>query len=210
MVKRIKKVTKGRVTRERKKIIVIGTEGKNKTEVLYFRELEKKQDRYHCIFAPGNETDPVKIVRNTAKKAREEELSFKEGDMAISVFDLDADESKGSQLKEAKENAGKKNISIVSSNPCFEVWYLEHFGYTTKPFASSAAVIREVEKMIPGYQKNTCDFELLYPKTEAAIKNCEKLDLYHEENSVTDELANPRTDMYKVVRVIIGEGGDKL
>lgn len=51
MVKRIKKVTKGKVTRERKKIIVIGTEGQNKTEVLYFRELEKKQDGYHCIFA---------------------------------------------------------------------------------------------------------------------------------------------------------------
>ncbi len=210
MVKRIKKVTKGRVTRERKKIIIIGTEGKNKTEVLYFRELEKKQDRYHCIFAPGNETDPVKIVRNTAKKAREEKLSLKEGDMAISVFDLDADESKGSQLKEAKENAIKKNISIVSSNPCFEVWYLEHFGYTTKPFSSSAAIIKEVEKMIPGYQKNTCDFELLYPKTETAIINCEKLDLYHEDNSEINEFANPRTDVYKVVRAIIGKGGDKL
>ena len=99
MVKRIKKITKEKVTRERKKIVVIGTEGKNKTEALYFRELEKKQNRYHCIFAPGNETDPVKIVRNTAKKAREEGLSFKEGDMAISVFDLDADEAKYLQLQ---------------------------------------------------------------------------------------------------------------
>ena len=94
MVKRIKKVTKGKVTRERKRIIVIGTEGHNKSEILYFRELEKKQNRYHCIFANGNETDPVKIVRNTARKVKEEELSFKEGDMAISVFDLDVDESK--------------------------------------------------------------------------------------------------------------------
>ena len=51
MVKRIKKVTKGKVTRERKKIIVVGTEGQNKTEVLYLRELEKKQNKYHCIFA---------------------------------------------------------------------------------------------------------------------------------------------------------------
>ena len=43
MVKRIKKVTKGKVTRERKKIIVVGTEGQNKTEVLYLRELEKSR-----------------------------------------------------------------------------------------------------------------------------------------------------------------------
>ena len=208
MVKRIKKVTREKVTRERKKIIVIGTEGKNKTEVLYFRELEKKQRKYHCIFVPGNETDPVKIVRNTAKKAKEEELSIKEGDMAISVFDIDADESKIPQLQEAKESAKRKNISIVSSNPCGEVWYLEHFGYTTKPFVSSAAVIKELEKKIPGYQKSVCNFELLYPRTETAIKNCEKLDLYHADNSEADEFANPRTDMYKVVRNIISEGGD--
>ncbi len=203
MVKRIKKVTKGRVTRERKKIVVIGTEGKNKTEVLYFRELEKKQNRYHCIFAPGNETDPVKIVRNTAKKAREEELSFKEGDMAISVFDLDADEEKFLQLQEAKAVAGKKSIQIITSNPCFEIWYLEHFGFSTKPFSSSTAAVRELEKKLPGYRKNYCDFGMLYPYTKEAIKNCERLDEYHAENNEAAETANPRTDVYKVVRILV-------
>ena len=200
MVKRIKKVTKGRVTRERKKIVVIGTEGKNKTEVLYFRELEKKQNRYHCIFAPGNETDPVKIVRNTAKKAREEELSFKEGDMAISVFDLDADEAKFLQLQEAKAVAGKKSIQIITSNPCFEIWYLEHFGFSTKPFSSSSAAVKELEKKLPGYHKNHCDIETLYPNTKEAINNCERLDKYHTDNNDVTEMANPRTDMYKVIR----------
>ena len=203
MVKRIKKVTKGRVTRERKKIIVIGTEGQNKTEVLYFRELEKKQNRYHCIFAQGNETDPVKIVRNTARRVKEEELSFKEGDMAISVFDLDLDEAKYLQLQEAKAVAGKKNIQIITSNPCFEVWYLEHFGFSTKPFSSSSAAVKELEKKLPGYQKNNCDFELLYPKTKDAINNCERLDKYHTDNSDVTEMANPRTDMYKVIKDII-------
>lgn len=210
MVKRIKKVTKEKVTRERKKIIVIGTEGQNKTEVLYFRELEKKQDRYHCIFAKGNATDPINIVRNTVKKAREEELSSKDGDLAISVFDLDVDESKRAQLKVAKEDALKKNIIIVTSNPCFEVWYLEHFGYTSKPFASSTAVIRELEKILPGYRKNACDIDSLYPRTEAAIKNCEMLDMYHTDNNAIDELANPRTDMYKIVKLFFDKGSGQL
>ena len=57
MVKRIKKITKNRPTRERKRIIVVGTEGNNKTEEIYFRNLEKKQTRYHFIFAEGNDTD---------------------------------------------------------------------------------------------------------------------------------------------------------
>ena len=209
MVKRIKKVVKEKATRERKKIIVVGTEGQNKTEVLYFRELEKKQNKYHCIFAQGNETDPVKIVRNTARKAKEEELSLKEGDIAISVFDLDADESKQAQLKAAKEDAEKKNVCIVNSNPCFEVWYLEHFRHSTKAFTNSNAVIRELEKHLPGYRKNVCDFESLYPKTGEAIKNCEKLDRYHAENNAADEFANPRTDIYKVARILFEGGGDK-
>lgn len=193
------------MTRERKKIIVVGTEGKNKTEILYFRELEKKQSGYHCIFAQGNETDPVKIVRNTAKRVKEEGLSFKEGDMAISLFDLDVDGSKISQLKEAKENARNKNILIVSSNPCFEVWYLEHFGFSSKPYSSSNAAVKELEKKLPGYRKNRCDFDVLFPKTKEAIKNCERLDAYHADNHEDVEKANPRTDVYKIVRMIMGE-----
>lgn len=203
MVKRIKKVTKGKVTRERKKIIYIGTEGKNKTEVLYFRELEKKQNKYHCIFAQGNETDPVKIVRNTARKVKEEELSLKKGDLAISVFDLDANRAKYLQLMEAKAIAEEKNIQIIVSNPCFEIWYLAHFGFSTRPFSSSSTVIKELEKYLPGYQKNRCDIEVLYPKTKDAIKNCERLEKYHIDNNGNVETANPRTDIYRVIKILI-------
>ena len=70
--------------------------------------------------------------------------------MAVSIFDLDVDESKKTQLEKAKEDARKKNIIIVSSNPCFEVWYLEHFGYTTKPYVSSDEVVRDLEKEFLG------------------------------------------------------------
>lgn len=95
MVKRIQKVTKSRITKKRKNIIVVGTEGKNnKTEENYLRNLERTQQKYHFIFASGNETDPVKIVRNTIKKAKAEELSYKDGDLAVSIFDLDLDWSK--------------------------------------------------------------------------------------------------------------------
>lgn len=58
MVRRIKKIIKGKVTRERKKIVV-GTEGKNMTETQYLRNLERKQASYH-FFAEGNETNPLK------------------------------------------------------------------------------------------------------------------------------------------------------
>ena len=209
MVKRIKKITKSKPTRERKRIIVVGTEGNNKTEETYFHMLEKKQNKYHLIFAEGNDTDPVNIVKNTLSRAKAEELVYKQGDMAVSIFDLDVDVTKKEQLQEAKEISRGENICIVTSNPCFELWYLEHFGFTSKPFNSSTDLIAELKKHIPKYQKNQLDFETLYPLTKGAIKNCEALDKYHEKNGSNSdkEFNNPRTNVYELVRTIIEETG---
>ena len=113
MVKRIKKVVKSKPTRERKRIVVVGTEGDNKSEVLYLRRFESKQNRYHFVFDQGNETDPVKIVKNTDKRARQEEISLKRGDLAVSIFDLDVDSAKAPQLQEAKAIAERRNIEIL-------------------------------------------------------------------------------------------------
>ena len=83
MVKHIKKVTKRRPTRERKRIIVVGAEGNNKSEIQYFHELEKKQNKYHFILAPGKATDPERIVRKTANKAKQENLDYNHGDWRL-------------------------------------------------------------------------------------------------------------------------------
>ncbi len=209
MVRRIKKVVKNKPTRKRKKLIVVGTEGDNKSEMMYLRNIERRQDEYHFIFDQGNETDPVKIVKNTDKRARQEEISPQKGDMAVSIFDLDLDNAKAPQLVEAKALADRKNIKILSSNPCFELWYLEHFKYTTKPFISSSALVQELKKYIPGYTKNSCDFDSLYPKTEKAIVNCQKLDNHHKKNGTAglSEFNNPRTDFYKLIEIIIDKKG---
>jgi hypothetical protein len=72
MVIKAKRVKKNKTTRVRKKLLLVGTEGNNKTEKIYLREMERRQNDYHILFAPGNETDPVNIVKNTirAKKQR--------------------------------------------------------------------------------------------------------------------------------------------
>ncbi len=209
MVKKIQKVTKSTPTRERRKIIVIGTEGKNKTEELYLRHLERTQGNYHFIFANGNDTDPLNIVKNTIKKAREEELAFKKGDLAFSIFDLDLDRSKEKQLELARELSLTKKVSLITSNPCFEIWYLEHFGFTTKPFQNNAELINELKRFLPNYAKNRVDFDVLYPLTEDAIANCKRLSEYHSGGSSEGDpsFANPRTEVYRIVEIIM-RGGD--
>ena len=209
MVNRIKKVVKSGATRERRKIIVVGTEGKNKTEEQYFRSLEKFQKKYHFIFAGGNDTDPVKIVRNTIKKAKDEDLSFEHGDMAISVFDLDLSHIKEEQVNRASELSKAKGVCLITSNPCFEIWFLEHFAYTSRPFASNDELIRELKKYMPGYSKNSDVSGVLHPMTAVAVENCKKLDKYHMENKSgkLSLFCNPRTDVYKIVEMIIKERG---
>jgi len=205
MVRRIKKTVKSKPSRERKKLIVVGTEGNNKTEELYLRYIEKKQSIYHFIFAPGNETDPENIVSNTVRKAKEEELSQKNGDMAISLFDLDLDNSKEEQLIKAKKLAVSKGITLYSSNPCFEIWYIEHFGYTSKPFNSSADVIKYLKKYIPDYTKNMISYDQIYSKTQEAIINCIQLDNHHKKvgEKLLPEYYNPQTEVYKLIQKIV-------
>ena len=206
MVSRAKKVKKNKITRNRKKLMIIGTEGNNKTEENYFREMEHMQNEFHLVFTTGNETDPVNIVKNTIKTKNKEDISIKRGDVAISVFDLDVDEKKKPQLLEAKKLADNGHVRIITSNPCFEVWYLEHFGYSSKPFTSSNDVIKLLTKYCPRYQKNQCDFELFYPLTDKAIHNCKLLDEFHKNNGTDgiEEFNNPRTDVHRIVEVLIG------
>lgn len=205
MVKKIKKVIKNRPSRERKKIIIVGTEGDNKTERSYLSALEREQSVYHFIFAEGNETDPVKIVKNTKKRADKENIEEENGDFAVSIFDLDLQESKKRQYKQALKIASDNRIKVITSNPCFEVWYLEHFEYTSKQYNSSAEVIKELKRRLPNYQKDKCDFVELYSRTQNAIKNCKKLERFHEQSG-TGKLGafnNPQTDMYKLVEIVL-------
>ena len=130
--------------------------------------MERMQTKYHFVFAAGNDTDPVRLVRNIANKIKEEDLSFKDGVLAYCLFDLDLDKTKEPQMITAKSAAVKKNIQLITSNPCFEVWFIEHFRYTTKPFNSSTEVIRELKKYIPNYSKNMLNYDTLFPLTEKA------------------------------------------
>ena len=141
MDKRLRNTLDKRKQRKTRKIIVLGVEGKNQTETLYFSELERRQNDYHFIFHKTNDTDPLKIINNTAKDAKKQGVNTKHGDIAAVVFDMDLDNTKTKNYKQLLELAKSKNIEICSSNPCFELWYLLHFRYSTKPYNSNKEVI---------------------------------------------------------------------
>lgn len=121
MIKRISKKDRNKFTRKTKNIVLIATEGKNKTETIYFSAFNKLKNSYRIIFAQGSNTDPVGIVNDMVKTINKENIDLTQGDIAVCVFDVDFEEYKLKQINSAYKIAKNNGIQIITSNPCFEV-----------------------------------------------------------------------------------------
>jgi len=206
MVKPIEQMKRKRGTRQENRVILIGTEGKNKTERLYFRGLNQKINGYVIRFASGNDTDPLKIVKSTVNSSRKskEGLNFKKGDLAFSVFDTDTDASKQRLINAAIKYGKEHNVEVILSNPCFEVWYLQHFKYTTKQFKTSNDVVNMLHTYIPSYDKNADVFNSLWPNTRKAIDHCNDLQEYHMKfKKVRGVDRNPSSEMMNLIKYVL-------
>ena len=138
-------------TRQRKSIFLFAAEGNNVTETNYFRQFQS--DQIQIRFTKGNETDPVKLMNRLIDEYRE--LSPLPGDKAFCLIDGDVDPNKDIQIAKADKLAKGTAAKQIVSNPCFEIWFLNHFGFTMKQFQSSAGVVSELMRHIPTYTKNS-------------------------------------------------------
>lgn len=191
--------------RKEKRIIFLCVEGKtNKTEKIYFNHFNSVQDVYRVHFIQGNETDPLGMLKATKKELQQN--GRKKNDLVFLVLDLDNNPSKAKTVLEAKKEADKFNIHIILSNPCFEVWFLEHFIKTSKYFEKSDNVISELKKHIPNYTKNMDVFPLLQNKTDVAIRNCRYLEERTNKKDTFDFIhKNPSTDIYQIIEIILNK-----
>ena len=88
------------------------------------------------------------------------------------------------------------------SVPCFEIWFLSHFNFSTKQYTSSAEVVAELQKYIPGYRKSTSG---VYEKTKTLIStahdNAVRMEKYCEKNGFAVHTTEfmPSTDVYRIV-----------
>ena len=193
---------RNRQSRKRNSIIVIGCEGKNKTEEIYFKNFNSRQ----CIikFSTGNSTDPVGIVKDLIRFI-ENDIGREKDDKYYVVIDADINQNKQSQIDKARELAIENGIEFITSIPTFEYWYILHFEYTTKIYNSSEVVQNAMKEKIKGYTKSMNIYNLLKEKTDVAIKNAKEVEKYHlkEGKSLDNENSNPYTGVYKVVEELI-------
>ena len=191
-------------SRKEKPMIIITAEGRNETEAQYFDGFRTPDCPYIIkIHKAGHLTDPTKLAESIRKRWDKEEADVRTGDMAFVIVDLDNKESKAKEIQqlEAKSSVEK----FIVSNPSFEVWYLLHYGFSTKSYINADAVIRELKKHYPGYEKTSDMYPMLKETIDEAIENAEKLEGYHkvEEHQHADVNCNPYTDVHRLVKLII-------
>jgi hypothetical protein len=204
--KALKAVALRRETRKREPydVVLIVCEG-NMTEPNYFKEL---RDTFKLSSAniriAGDEcgSAPCSVVGYALAEYRKE----KKFNRVYCVFDKDRHPSYNKALERIKTaRLGKGDAIIaITSVPCFEIWLLLHFVYTTKAFGSTgasgsicASVIKELKKKgrIPDYEKGAKDiFPQLMAKLPTALAHAARLE-QHVKNAGSD---NPSTQMHKL------------
>ncbi len=196
--------TRNNHNRKSKRVVLVAYEGENKTEKNYFDNFLGRDKNYIIKSVPGNETDPINLVKQTIKKVKDLELDLSLDDKAFCIFATDTKLEKNVQIEAAIKMSKKNNIIPIVSSPCVELWFLLHYEYTTA-IVSSNEVIERLKRYYPKYEKNCNIYPDIKDKTNKAIDNSKKLEKYQKQNNrkLQTVEANPYTEIYKIVEELI-------
>lgn len=190
-----KDLARSQISRKPYEVVYIICEGE--TEYYYFLELIKFYRLNTVKVIMGKGSAPISIVEH-AIEIGQNNLGV---DRIFYVFDKDKHESYNRAirtLRDYKSNAEDKNFPeyvVITSTPCFEIWLLLHFEYSSKPY-DSADILNVLKKKIPEYNKGTAHgFNFLILKIDAAISNSQRL---KRDNQRTGAL-NPDTNMHELI-----------
>lgn len=188
--------------REPYDVVLIICEGE-KTEPRYFRKLctAYRLSNANIIIAPpehGN--DPLSIVHYAEHQL---EISS-DYNRVYCVFDRNGHATYAEALQKIKDSRHGKSqrLMAIPSVPCFEVWVLLHYAYTSAPFnaVGRKSACDQVTKQVMGYCKKYHKdfagvFEELKDRTDAAVTNAERLEIHNQKTNSE----NPSTDVHHLV-----------
>ncbi len=203
MARKFSKKVRDNSHRKTKPVILIIAEGTNETETQYFRSFQYQEAEYVIrVLCTGHKTDPEGMLKKLESYWNDNGFDAERGDLAFVVVDLDCNEEKAQLISRLEKES--TIAEFVVSNPCFEMWFLLHFKYSTKAFSSGNAVIDELKKYIPDYEKNMDVSTIIQSRLSDAIGNVERLRQYHQDNEHKwpSKDCNPYTEVYKIIDVI--------
>lgn len=177
-----------------------------KTEPNYFAALRDKLrlNRQNVVIADKRKgLDPKRLV----DYALEEFGSDPDFDRVYCVFDKDKHTTYSAALSQirSKQLKGGASLHSIISIPCFEIWLLIHFIYSTRSYeapldnSNAELVIADLKKYLPNYEKGSKSIlDKLSGKIETAIEHATRLEKFHE-TSGTD---NPSTKVHLLVQYL--------
>lgn len=161
----------------------------------------------NIIVVPSKGSAPINVVDRAIEMAKNTHYI----DYVACVFDRDAHESYGravNKLNRFKPNPKDKSKPIfwaITSTPCYEIWLLLHFCYTTKAYNPSGKksagdnLTADLVKHLTSYKKNTIEwFGELINKLDTAIKNAKQLQKHNSSTKST----NPSTHIHELVEFL--------
>lgn len=176
-------------------LVLIVCEGA-KTEPGYFKGLRKVWRLLPAsIVVCGDEcgSAPISVVDYAIERQErghpEGQLRF---DQVWCVIDGDSHES----LANAKAKARAHSIQIACSVPCFEIWLLLHFEYTSRPFPACGEVHKALKVHLSNYNKSAVPIEDLMPRIDDAVRHA---GLLRRDRSIRP---NPATDVDLLVSAL--------
>lgn len=192
-------------TRAQYDVTLIVCEGE-KTEPEYLKGLRKFCDLNpaNVKIVPADGTDPVGIVRQAIKICRSNPGEF---DKVFCVFDRDGHTNYQQALGlVANSPLGRKRVlAAITSVPCFEIWLLLHYTYSSAPIAASGGrsacdnVLVALRRHLPKYEKAFGDtFETIAPMLGTALTHADRLAI-HNHDTGSD---NPATKLHELVKYL--------
>ena len=176
----------------------------------YLKELIKyyRLNTANIIIVPSKGSAPINVVDHAIEMAK----NTPGIDHVACVFDRDAHESyeraisKLNRLKPGRNDKSKPIYRAITSTPCYEIWLLLHFCYTTKAYHTSGTksagdkLVSDLCNYLASYKKNTTEwFREIINNLELAVKHAKQLKKHNYSTNST----NPSTDIHELVEFLI-------
>ena len=180
-----------------KTIVCICCEGA-KTEPHYFEALRRDLRLSSvCVrIIPGDicGSDPRTVVAWAADMKKDLAAEWP-GAVVWCVFDRD----EHPQIENALCRARDCRICLGFSNPCFELWLLLHYEYSTAQLERDEA-LRRLRAYIPAYAKATPVYDFLRERREQAVTHASRLREHHERTRDSRAQAKPAVNRGSTAR----------
>ena len=138
----------------------------------------------------------------------ENEMATNEYDKAFCVFDRNGHTNYDAAMTRIANspNGRTGKLKAITSWPCFEIWLLLHFRYSTAPFnragseSSCDRAIKELLTFLPQYTKgHQTIFDELASQMSSATTNAKRLHTHNRNCGST----NPSTRIHTLVEYLI-------